>query len=93
MNCQLVTRPGIFFCIRDPYTSQIVSWRRDVDEAVMRNQLGRSSNIPVIGLQGQGITQISELSERGKFVPYYGEVGGGFSFVFHPAGEVTELVI
>jgi len=90
---QFVTAPGILFQVRDPFTSQIVSWRRDVDEAVMRYQLGRRPNIPVIGLQGQGFTQISELPEKGQFVPFYGDIGGGFSFVFHPAGEVTELTI
>jgi hypothetical protein len=93
MNIELASCPGIFFRIRDPFVSQIVSWRRDVDEAVMRFQLGRSSSIPVFGLQGQGLTQISELPERGKFAPFYGDVGGGFSFVFHPAGKVTELMI
>lgn len=93
MTIRRVTCPGIFFRIRDPYTSQIVSWKREVDEAVMRYQLGRSSSIPAFGLQDQGLTQISELPERGKFVPFYGDIGGGFSFFFHPAREVTELVI
>ncbi len=87
----LVTSPGIFFCVRDPLTSQIVSWRRDVDEAVMRYQLRRRLEILVIGLQDRGFTSISEMPERGQFMPYYGMVGGGFTFTFHPVGEQTEI--
>lgn len=90
---QLAASPGIFFRVRDPLTSQMVSWRRDVDEAVMRYQLGRRSEILVIGLQDQGLTHISEMPERGRFVPYYGMVGGGFAFTFHPVGEVVEISV
>lgn len=93
MNSQLVSCPGIFFRIRDPYTSQIVSWRRDVDEAVLRYQLGRSREIMAFGLDGQGLTTISEMPERGKAIPYYGTVGGGFEFAFHPMGDQTEVTI
>ena len=88
-----VTAPGIFFQVCDPLTSQIVSWRRDVDESVLRYQLGRRSNVLVCGLQDQGMTHITEMPTRGKFTPYYGIIGGGFSFVFHPAGELTELTV
>jgi hypothetical protein len=90
---QIITVPGIFFHVRDPLTSELVSWRRDVDEAVMRYQLGRRSQILVCGLQDQGMTHITEMPERGKFMPYYGMIGGGFTFIFHPAGELTEITV
>ena len=93
MISELVICPGIFFCIRDPFTSQIVSWRRDVDEAVLRYQLGQSSEIMAIGLDGQGLTTISEMPKRCKAIPYYGTVGGGFEFAFHPAGNQTEITV
>lgn len=93
MAGQLVTSRGIFFRVRDPFTSQIVSWRRNVDEAVMRYQLGRSSQILVCGLQGQGLTHITEMPTRGEYMPYYGVIGGGFEFAFHPAGELTEITV
>jgi len=90
---QLVSCPGIFFRLCEPYTSQIISWRRDVDEAVMRYQLGRSPKISVIGLQGQGWIHISEMPEQGEFIPFYGDTGGGFEFIFHPAGGQTDLKV
>jgi hypothetical protein len=93
MAGQLVISWGIFFRICDPFTSQIVSWRRDVDEAVMRYQLGQRSKILVCSLQDQGLTHITEMPARGEFMPYYGVIGGGFEFVFHPAGELTEITI
>ncbi len=93
MAGQLVTSRGIFFRVRDPFTSQIVSWRRGVDEAVMRYQLGRSSQILVFGLRDQGLTNITEMPARGEFMPYYGVIGGGFEFVLHPAGELTEVTV
>lgn len=81
---RLVTSSGIFFRIRDPFTSQIVAWRQDVDEAVLRYQLGQRPEIMAIGLDGQGLTRISEIPERGRFMSYYGMAGGGFTFTFHP---------
>ena len=90
---ELTTCRGIFFCIHDPFTSQIVSWRRDIDEAVLRYQLGRSSEIMAIGLDGEGLTTISEMPERGKAIPYYGTVGGGFEFAFHPMDNLTEIMV
>ena len=88
---QVITAPGIFFRVCDPLTSQIVSWRRDVDEAVMRYQLGRRSSVLVCGLQDQGMTHITEMPARGEFMPYYGMTGGGFTFVFHPVDEQVEV--
>lgn len=93
MTGRFVTSRGIFFRVRDPFTSQIVSWRRDVDEAVMRYQLGRRSRILVCGLRDQGLTHITEMPARGEFMPYYGVIGGGFEFIFHSAGELTEITV
>lgn len=90
---QVITAPGIFFRVCDPLTSQIVTWRRDVDEAVMRYQLGRRSSVLVCGLQDQGMTHITEMPARGEFMPYYGMIGGGFTFVFHPVQEQVEVIV
>jgi hypothetical protein len=93
MTGQIVKTPGIFFRVRDPLTSQMVSWRRDVDEAVLRHQLRRGGQVLIVGLDGRGITHISEIPERGKVMPFYGSFGGGFTFTFHPAGEKTEITV
>ena len=73
--------------------SQIVSWRRDVEETVIRCQFERSSQVLVLGLYQHGVTHISEKPEWGKYMPYFGMTSGGFEFAFHPTGGKIELTV
>jgi len=59
----------------------------------MRYQLSLHSPILVCGLQGQGMTHIAEMPERGQFMPDYGMIGGSFMFVFHPMSESVEITV
>jgi hypothetical protein len=75
----------ITFSIRgEPYT-QIVDWRRRTDYLVIKHQIEtRGRAIVLHSRERGGLHQITELPEIGTVVPWYGESGMGYAYVFMP---------
>jgi hypothetical protein len=78
----------IAFQIRGEPHAKILDWQRRTDYLVIQHQIEtRGRAIVLHSRERGGLHQITELPEIGTVVPWYGESGMGYAYVFMPESD------
>ena len=84
----------LIFRIAGEAYQQVCEYRRQMDFRVICNQFERVGSAMIVSLKGQpAFGSISELPVLGEAVPWYGDVGTGYTFLLRPSPEGCSLKV
>ncbi len=76
----------LVFSIRGEYYNQVRDWIVQADQAVFRHQFERQGSVMVSRWHGKRhFGSVNALPPAGEAEPWYGEVGGAYTYAFRPA--------
>lgn len=85
---------SIRFSINKISYKQIMTWQREINQAILRHQIETRGQALVTRLGDEiGVRKIDTLPEPGQAEPYFGALGGAYRYTFHPLVGGCELEV
>ncbi len=73
------------FTIDEISGERIQAWQQQLNQEIIRRQIARSGRAIVIRFRDQhGLQQLTEVPRPGEAEPWYGEIGGMYTYTFKP---------
>ena len=90
------SQPGILINLCPEDSAHLINWVQEIDWRIIKRQIERGGT-PTVFYKASGETfarfvHLEELpEERGIYRPHYGDIGGGFEYIFRAAPEGTKV--